>query len=302
MKQHPLLIVVALTSTLVVGSFLCTCVTADNPDDRAFGNGRFLRRLRDDAAKRKKAEEKKQEARKEAKKASAIAKRQSQASRAPSASVAQAQKQLQAAKRQTRSGFGMQIDSKNDKLIVTKVDSKGNAVEAGIRKGDVLVAAGGVEFQTVDELNEISKILGNGDQLEFEISRRGQKKKVLIQYGEAPAETEEVVVNKPQPLTRKVGDYNFLPEPAQASNSVLNTQRQKPASSQYSSVPRLPKYAQPNANGLTNTEAQAIIEQQRYQIELLKHEIQRLRNNQQTIGSGLKAQRAKWNPLTGPKN
>lgn len=295
----------ALVSTLFCGSVLCTCVTADNPDDRTFGNGRFLRRLRDDVVKRTKLEPKKKEegkdptpAKRPAKGEPTLATRPSKAmpaqNRRPSAAPTAAAKNS----KELSNGFGMQIESRNDQLIVTKTDARGNAVEAGVRNGDIVVGAGGVEIKSVEELQEITKILGNGDQLEFEISRRGQEKKVLIQFGEAPEESE-VVVSKPKTPAKQVSNYNFLPEPAEPKTgnfrSVLNdstTRREINRTPQSVTQP-------PAATRLNNADPQLIIDQQRRQIEQLRREVQRLQQ------SNSKANRpsSKWSSLNllGPK-
>jgi hypothetical protein len=207
--------------------------------------------------------------------------------------------------KQTPAGFGMQIESKNEQLIVTKTDSKGNAAEAGVRKGDVLVMVGGVEIGSMEELEEITKILGNGDQLEFEIARRGQKKKVLIQFGEAPEEGE-VVIARPETPARKVGNYNFLPEPAESStgglHSVLNGNQNR--SGNPWATPTVSRIPQPAAQSNPPThqrasETQAILEQQRLQIQQLQREVERLRRQTESTTQG---RNASWKSpsLIGP--
>ncbi len=340
MKQQPILIAIALTTTIFCGSVLCNCVTADTPDDRLFGNGRFLRRLRDDVVGKSKSDPKKKDEAKKPAKADprsgaansndaspTPAKRT--AKRAPTPAVRPpatnpSQSKMPAARspyaprsaavpakvdtrkdsKQTSVGFGMQIESKNDQLIVTKTDSKGNAAEAGVRKGDVVVMVGGVEIGSIEELEEITKILGNGDQLEFEIARRGKKEKVLIQFGEAPEEGE-VVIERPEIPAKKVGNYNFLPEPAESStggfHSVLKDNRDQSGNWVPPNVNRIPQPAtqsslQPHQRA---SEAKATMEQQRLQIQQLKREIERLR---QQTESTTKGRNTNWNSpsLIGP--
>ena len=124
-------------------------------------------------------------------------------------------------------GMGMEIQvDKNDRFLVVQVDPRGNAAKAGVQRGDMVVKIGGSDLKTKEELTEIIKVLGEGDQMEFQLSRKGKIKEVLIQFGEAPvvpAGQELIADSTPsptaefqqnsigQPLT---GRYDFVPQPA----------------------------------------------------------------------------------------
>lgn len=113
---------------------------------------------------------------------SGTAARQSDAARTPSKSTRSSS--------EATKGFGMLVEERNNSLIVRQLDSKGNAAEAGVKRGDVIQKGGGVEFKSAEEFNQIAEILKDGDQLEFEIVRRGKEEKLLILFGKAP-ETPE---------------------------------------------------------------------------------------------------------------
>lgn len=89
--------------------------------------------------------------------------------------------------------FGMLLQTQGENLVVASVDPAGNANKSGVRKGDVIVGAGGVDFGSMYEFNEISDTLKNGDQLEFVVSQGGKKAKTLIQYGDIPETTTRAV-------------------------------------------------------------------------------------------------------------
>ena len=82
--------------------------------------------------------------------------------------------------------FGMLLQTQGENLVVNSVDPAGNANKSGIRKGDVIVGAGGIDFGSMYEFNEISSGLESGDQLEFVVSKSGKKAKTLIQFGDTP--------------------------------------------------------------------------------------------------------------------
>lgn len=89
-------------------------------------------------------------------------------------------------------GFGMLVEARGDEIVVAKIDPKGNAKEAGIKRGDVIIRGGGIDFGSVDEFNQVAEILKDGDQLEFEVERRGKEETVLILFGEAPENSEDI--------------------------------------------------------------------------------------------------------------
>ncbi len=76
-------------------------------------------------------------------------------------------------------------------LLIEQVDPQGAGAVAGLRRGDVIVSVGGIEARNEADLTSIAKIMQPGDQVEFEILRRGQPKKILVQFGDVPdGETE----------------------------------------------------------------------------------------------------------------
>lgn len=192
-------------------------------------------------------------------------------------------------------GFGMLLQKRGEELVVAQLDPRGNAVEAGVRGGDVIVGAGGVALSSMNEFNEITDILQNGDQLEFEIARRGKKDKMLIQFGEAPKEGE---ITKPAPgpnpaidkattnnselgRARRVqplpGAYDFVP-PASGTNGMRSVLDQ----GERSNATSLRSFTNPRATQNRNAAASPqLIEQQRRQIEQMQREIERLRQLQQ---------------------
>jgi hypothetical protein len=83
-------------------------------------------------------------------------------------------------------GFGLELNTdRNEKVYVSDVARNGNAANAGIKKGDYVIAVGGVELGSIHEFEEIVKVLNNGDQLELKISRRGRESDVMMTFGEA---------------------------------------------------------------------------------------------------------------------
>jgi C-terminal processing protease CtpA/Prc len=137
----------------------------------------------------------------------------------------------QATRNAKKRGFGMLVEvDKNEKLVVSQVDSNGNAVAAGIRRGDFITQLGGVDLGSLDEFKEIGKVLGEGDEMDLQISRRGQKKDVKVQYGEIPEikQTEEQTADDANPVSPTnagnpvTGPYEFVPQKNSQFRSVLD--------------------------------------------------------------------------------
>ena len=307
MKLYQLILVAVISTTVLYGS-----VAAEYQDDRLFGNGRFLRRLRNDAAKTKakpKADaksSKKAKADPRAKSPTPAGKRPTgrvptpavrsnktptpavrpntparptsgrykvpitrpPATRSPAVSNSKNKKTTKPSVAK-RSGFGMQLDIKSDQVTVTKVDSRGNAAEAGVKKGDVVLEAGGAEIGSLEEFNEIAKILGQGDQLEFKVVRRGKKQDILIQFGETPEVEEVAKTSEP----KKENDYRFVPK--RDDNSQTAWQSLSKSSKQNANLTpkQLSRNRQSNEPGT--------IERQRQQIEQMQKEIERLKGRTQ---------------------
>ncbi len=104
-----------------------------------------------------------------------------------SPSNAQAKATQNAKKRGPRAiGFGMELKAdKEDQIYVADVDRNGNAATAGLKKGDIILEIGGSKLMSVEEFDEISKVMNDGDQLELKVDRRGRVADVRIQFGEA---------------------------------------------------------------------------------------------------------------------
>ena len=161
--------------------------------------------------------------------------------------------------KKTTMGFGMLIETRDNKMVVTKIDPKGNAHKAGVRAGDQVVGAGGVKLESMDEFNGITGILGEGDQLEFIIVRRGQKQERLIQFGKTPEVGDvapgEVAARETTSRSARVGT---------GLRSVMNESSTR----------------QPTTASRTTPVLNQTIQQQRQEIERMRLEIQRLRQSQ----------------------
>ena len=141
-------------------------------------------------------------------------------------------------------GFGMLVEIKNDELLVSQLDPKGNAANAGVRVGDRLVAGGGIDFESLSDFNGIGDILEDGDQLEFEVKRGGREKEMVINFGKAPKEqaamVEGSVLNK---STRENAPRRSMQAPrvdqinTRANNSFLPTRQNVEVQQRGSAVP-----------------------------------------------------------------
>jgi len=94
-------------------------------------------------------------------------------------------------------GFGMMVQkSQDNKLVVSGVQRGGNASRAGLRPGDQLLSFGGGKLTGMEELQQIAKTLGQGDQVEVEFARQGKKQKSLLQFGLPPQEGQIVTSSR----------------------------------------------------------------------------------------------------------
>ena len=181
-------------------------------------------------------------------------------------------KNVRPATRSKRNGFGFQIAlSSKEKLIVSSVDRGGNAEEAGLRRGDQILEIGGIEATSVEEFDEIAKVMGQGDEMEFKFGRSGRDKKVNIRFGQLP-EMEDIKDLE----TAKTTDekrYDFAPPSSndfKGSKSVLDRSTER--------NPMQPVSA--NFNDKSRQQIQFLnqrIVEQNQQIRKLQQEIQRLR-------------------------
>jgi len=181
--------------------------------------------------------------------------------------------------------FGMFLQTRNDKLVVTQIDPKGNASKSGVKRGDVIKGTGGIDLTNMQEFNEITEVLSQGDQLEFVIDRGGKEKEMLIMFGKLADRKNEIAPAEPvdsKPLDFEL-DRKPVGQPVNSHNdnmrSVIQTSRNQPTS-QY-------QPSQENNN---------IIEQQRAEIERMRLEIERLRQSQ----GGSESTTLKVPSLSGP--
>ena len=138
------------------------------------------------------------------------------------AAVAGAAERVDATRLKAVKGFEMVVQSPREGVfVVTGVRPGGNAAEAGIQRGDRVTSIGGVELQSMTEYDEITKSMGGGDQLEFEIVRRDKKDKMLVQFGEPPALTQPTSnVSTTATATSRGIDSDFRSAPARDTSSA----------------------------------------------------------------------------------
>ena len=167
-------------------------------------------------------------------------------------------------------GFGVVIQAtKNDDLIVTRVSPHGNGAQAGLRPGDIVKTVGGVDLTSVEEYRHITKGLGGGDQMEFEVVRRGRPEKALVTYGTLPMTSDSGA--KPAPVNELRVASNSIVKDAP---SVLDG-----STSQRVRVSRLPQSARSVVAAKTETELRLAktIESQRAKMERMELELEMLR-------------------------
>ncbi len=86
-------------------------------------------------------------------------------------------------------GINIRVLGKGDQakgLLVEKIDERGLGARSGLRKGDLIVGIGGIGVVSEDEFNSIASVMRAGDQIEFEINRKGKSQKLQVQFGDAP--------------------------------------------------------------------------------------------------------------------
>lgn len=313
MKLHHVIVVAVLTTVVFAGDAIA--------QERMFGNGRFLRRVRDsftgdrfkeESKPKPKAKESAKKTKPKSAKPTPAAKPKSKAkvptpakskapedsskSRYPDAYKAPELEDLESditldvpsnnARKVTRSGpkqttgFGMLLVSKGDKHVVTRVDPKGNAKKAGLRIGDEVFKAAGIKLQSMDEFNQITDVLREGDQIEVEYRRKGEKEMSLVMFGAPKFDTEDAETIEPAyvedtskkspELTAPGSVLDFVPPQSRANQS--NVKRQLGSN-------RLLEPTQPAVarKSLERLQYERALEQQRLEIEKLNEEIRRLR-------------------------
>jgi membrane-associated protease RseP (regulator of RpoE activity) len=85
-----------------------------------------------------------------------------------------------------RSGFGLTTVDGWDQVVVLAVEPAGSAALAGIQVGDVIQSIGGALVRTSQEMNDISDLLKEGDQVEMAIEKLGQQELVLLEFRSIP--------------------------------------------------------------------------------------------------------------------
>jgi len=129
-------------------------------------------------------------------------------------------------KSNSRNGFGFGITGNdNDQLIVSSVDRSGNAAEAGLVRGDQVTEIGGIEASSAEEFDEIVKIMGQGDQMDFKVRRGGRERKLTIQFGNMPEPPEGVESSTAQSALSSSSSsnsrrYDFAPPNASNRSSA----------------------------------------------------------------------------------
>lgn len=289
----------SLAAVLLLG----TSTFADGPFDKFLPRGRLLKKLRDDIM----GEPAPKQPTPAAKPNQAAKKGPTPATRPPAQLRSQPSQNVNAdrpaAVRSGADGFGMAIVvDKNENLVVAQVSANGNAAEAGIRRGDVLVEAGGVELTSIEEFEEIEKILGAGDQVELKVARNGRAAKVMLQHGQAPS-LEDVENGKVgaqantasrsqgyQPSSSSREDFSFVPPSDENGSSSMRsvidrpTAPVRPASTQKPALSQLQSNYRPQAPRPRQQSASA---QQQQEIQLLRRQLEQLRRQQSLIGSGV---------------
>jgi len=124
----------------------------------------------------------------------------------------------QSAKKQSLA-FGMLLKTRGDDLVVTQVNPNGNASKAGVRKGDLILGAGGIEFGSMMEFNQITDVLRDGDQLEFLVGQAGKESKKLIAFGKIPDMTPREIAHSSSPgITTSSNPQTATPRSASTLN------------------------------------------------------------------------------------
>lgn len=296
---------------------------ADGPFDRFLPRGRLLKKIRDEFAGQPQpkqptpATKPKQAAQKgptpairpnsQGRSQSSAANHQGSQHRSTAAQ--QADPQRPTVVKSGQDGFGMAVVlDKSENLVVAQVAAGGNAAEAGLRRGDVLVEAGGVELTSIEEFEQIAKILGAGDQLELKVARGGRTGKVMLQHGQPPtledvdngnanvqadATTRSRREQRASTSNRYQDDFSFVPPADDSSGSgmqsviELATGSARPISTQKPALSQLQSNYRPQPQ---RTLQQAGTQQQQQQIQALRRQLEQLRRQQSLTGSGVRAQ------------
>lgn len=108
-------------------------------------------------------------------------------------------------------GFGMRLKEVRENFYVDQIDPRGNAAEAGLRRGDLIEEIGGAPIKVIEEFDAIAKAMRGGDRVEFKISRRGSKpEKVVVQYGQ-PDPVDESEQSAQSDQSEEPNRFNVAP-------------------------------------------------------------------------------------------
>jgi S1-C subfamily serine protease len=100
--------------------------------------------------------------------------------------------------------LGLVADAVENAVIVHKAHTGGPADLAGLRRGDRLIAAGGVELTNLDDLAGVLGKLPPGARVDFIVERGGENRKVVVFLGEPPADNQAEALPPPaDPLLRE---------------------------------------------------------------------------------------------------
>jgi hypothetical protein len=184
-----------------------------------------------------------------------------------------------------RQGFGFTASvNDQEQLYVAKVDRNGNAAEAGLRPGDLILEIGGIESSSTAELDEIAKVMGAGDQLEFKIKRNGREEKITIQFGEQ----QKMPDSETNPSANVARRYDFAPPAEQRlpdhfpkAESVLSNRVASRDAGLNGGITQRFSDQTADVDARIRTLNQTIANQNR-QIQQLQYELSRLRQPQRS--------------------
>ena len=161
-------------------------------------------------------------------------------------------------------GFGITLRTHGKKVIVSKIDKDGTAARAGIQQGDIVKSIASLPMSNPADVKQFSEVLKAGDQVEFEIVRRGKEEKVLVSFLRNMQPDLE-----PHGVERQVAEAPLLPSPAEAP--ARSPSRNRTSSRQRSEVEEL----------------RELVRMQRQVIAELQARVRRLEQSTDTTGPTL---------------
>ena len=184
-----------------------------------------------------------------------------------------------------KKGFGfVVVENDNGHIVVSSVERNGNAASAGIRRGDRIKEIGGIEAASVEEFDEIAKIMSAGDQMDFKISRSGKPKTLTVQFGDSVEDVAGAESTANFSDTSQTNEnrrrFDFAPPQQQnptQSQSILNRPTSQIQARQVNSGQSNLAAGNSQIRLLNQT-----IEQQNRQIEMLQRQIMQMQRSQRT--------------------